>query len=136
MKHALSSPRRGFLLLEVVLALTVFGIAATGFAVAMKKTADAALMAQRQVQVTRILQSAMDEAISTPTMEERKTTIDVVELGMKIDTEIKKLEDLENQDGQPLQEMYRIAVTARWVENGRPEERSAETWRYARMYQP
>lgn len=136
MKSSIPSPRRGFMLLEVVLALTIFGIAATGFAVAMKKTADAALMAQRRMQITRVLQSAMDEAISIPMLEEGTTTVDVVESGMKIDTKIEKIEDLQNQDGQQLQDLYRIVVTARWLENGVPMDSSAETWRNSRMYQP
>jgi hypothetical protein len=32
--------------------------------------------------------------------------------------------------------MFRIRITAKWVENGRTQERSAETWRYGMMYQP
>ena len=51
-------------------------------------------------------------------------------------TAITLLNSLENQDGAQLQEMYLITVTARWHESGAWQERSAETWRYGRMYQP
>jgi hypothetical protein len=32
--------------------------------------------------------------------------------------------------------MFRITVTARWYDMGEWKERSVETWRYGRMYQP
>lgn len=132
--------RRGFLMMEVVLALGVFGMAATAFAVALARTSDAAQLAQRRLQVNRILDSALTEAMSLPVMEEGTSSVTLEEEiageTVDIDTLIEPIEDLENQDGQLLQQMYRILVTAHWFENGVPTEESAETWRYGRMYQP
>ena len=62
--------KRGFLLLEMVLALAVFGIAATGFAVALHRMADVAALAQSELRITRILDSALDETLSLPVLEE------------------------------------------------------------------
>jgi len=133
--------RQGFILLEVIFALAVFGIAATGFAVALHKMADVASLAQSELRITRILQSSLDEAVSTPTMEEGKNTGSLAERisdsPVEITTEIKLMQDgLQNQDGTQLQNMYDIIVTARWFANGQSQERSAETWRYGNMYQP
>jgi prepilin-type N-terminal cleavage/methylation domain-containing protein len=128
--------RRGFLLLEVVLALAVFGIAATGFAVAIHQMAKTAEAAQQELRITRILESALDEAMSLPTLEEGTTSVTVADSDIEMDTTIELLPELENEDGQLLQEMYRINVTAHWFQNGSPQERSTETWRYGRMYQP
>ena len=47
--------------MEVLLALLVFGIAATAFAVALHQTADLAMFAQNKVRITRILESALAE---------------------------------------------------------------------------
>lgn len=127
---------RGVLLLEVVLALAVFGIAATGFAVALHRMADAASLAQRELRITRILESALDETLSLPVLEEGVTNTVVEETGIELDTKIELLEEMENQDGELLQEMYRIEVKAVWFENGEWHDRSVETWRYGRMYQP
>lgn len=136
-------PRRrflkGFLLLEVLLALGVFGIAATGFAVALHKTADLASTAQRKLKMTRLLESALAEAMSYPVLEEGTTSVEVDEMvdqGLEIETTIELLPEMENEDGQLLQEMYRIEVVARWFENGQSFEQMAETWRYSRLYQP
>jgi len=137
MKLTIHHPRnRGVLLLEVVLALAVFGIAATGFAVALNRMGDAAELAQRELRITRILDSALDETLSLPALEEGVTNTVVEETGVELDTKIELLEEMENQDGQLLQEMYRIEVKAVWFENGEWQERAVETWRYGRMYQP
>ncbi len=128
--------RRGFLLLEMVLALGVFGIAATGFAVALKRMAQAAQLAQSELRITRILDSALDETLSLPVLEEGETNTSVGDTGIELDTTISIIEDLETEEGQPLAEMFRIEINARWFENGEWQERAVDTWRYGRMYQP
>lgn len=128
--------KRGFLLLEMVLALAVFGIAATGFAVALHRMADAAQLAQSELRITRILDSALDETLSLPVLEEGVTEFSVGETGIDLTTTIEILDEMENEDGQMLQEMYLIVIDARWFDNGEWQSRSVETWRYGRMYQP
>ena len=132
--------RQGFLMLEVVLALGIFGMAATAFAVALARTSDAAQLAQRRLQVNRILDSALTATLSLPNMEEGiQTVVLEEEVGgeqVSIDTNIEPIEDLENEDGELLQQMFRITVSAHWLENGEMQEEIAETWRYGRMYQP
>lgn len=137
--HIRHPRRRGFLLLEVLLALGVFGMAATGFAVALDRTADLAATAQRKVKITRLLESALSEAMSYPVLEEGTTTVAVEEMSeadLQIDTTVELLPEIENEDGQLLQEMYRIEVKATWYDNAQRLEQSAETWRYSRLYQP
>ncbi len=130
------SPHRGFLLLEMILALAVFGMAATGFAVALNRMAAAASLAQSELRITRILDSALDETIFLPVIEEGVTSSPVGKTGIELETEIKLLDNLENEEGQKLQEMYLIKITAKWFENRTLQERAVETWRYSRMYQP
>jgi type II secretory pathway pseudopilin PulG len=72
-------PRRGFLLLEMVLALAVFGMAATGFVVALHRMSAAASLAQSELRITRILDSALDETLSLPLLEEGQTNTTVGE---------------------------------------------------------
>ena len=129
--------RRGFLLLEMVLALAVFGIAATGFTVALQRMAQVASLAQSELRVTRFMDSALAEALSLPLMEEGEVETEIGQAGnvVKFTTVIRLMENLENEDGQPLQEMYHISVTAVWMEAGQRQERMVETWRYGRMYQ-
>ena len=128
--------KRGFLLLEMVLALAVFGIAATGFAVALNRMAKVAALAQSELRITRILDSALDETLSLPVLEEGVTDSTAGDTGMDLVTTIELLKELENEDGQLLQEMYLIKIEAKWFENSEWQNRTVETWRYGRMYQP
>ncbi len=128
--------KTGFLLLEVVLALGIFAIAATGMAVAFHRMAESASLAQTEMRITRILDSALTEQLSFPTLEEGVTQIPVEGTDIELDVVIEPIEDLENQDGQLLQEMFHIEITANWFANGAWQSRSAETWRYNLMYQP
>ena len=128
--------KSGFLLLEMVLALAVFGMAATGFTVALNRMAATASLAQSELRITRILDSALEETLSQPTIEEGSDTIEIGETGIELETNIERIEDLLNEEGQQLQDMFLIRIKAKWVENGRSQERSAETWRYGMMYQP
>jgi len=128
--------QQGFLLLEVILALAVFSAAATGFAVALHQMAKAAGLAQSELRITRILDSALEETVSLPALEEGSTSAQVGKSDIEMTTTIKLIEGLENEDGVALAEMYVITVSARWYEFGEWKERAAETWRYSRMYQP
>lgn len=124
-------------MLEVILALAVFSTAATGFIVAIRKMGMVAQLAQSEMRITRIMESSLSEAVSRPTMEEGTTSINLVEGDTEVITKIESMQDqLQNQDGQALQEMYLITVTAHWIENNEVQERTARTWRYSRMYQP
>lgn len=141
MRHTAHRSRRGFLLLEMVLALGVFSMAAVGFVVALHRMSVLASSAQREMQVTRILDSALDETLSLPVLEEGETEVEIEDpndssSSIKIVTAVELLEEMENEDGQLLQEMYHIIVRARWMENREPVEREVDTWRYGRMYKP
>lgn len=128
--------KKGFLLLEVVLALAVFAIACTGLTVAFHRMAGAANLAQSELRITRILDSALTEQLSLPMLEEGVTQVPVEDTDIQLDIVIEPIEDMENQDGELLQQMFHIKVIANWYENGAWQERSAETWRYNPMYQP
>jgi prepilin-type N-terminal cleavage/methylation domain-containing protein len=136
MKRHAHPVKRGFLLLEMVLALAVFGIAATGFAVALNRMAEVAALAQSDLRITRILDSALDETLSLPVLEEGVTDSTAGDTGIDLVTTIELLKELENEEGQLLQEMYLIQIEAKWFENGQWQNRMVETWRYGRMYQP
>jgi len=115
----------------------IFALAATGYTVALQKAADASDLAAREMQITRILQSALDEAISVVTLEEGELPPQKLEeRDIEIVTKYEKMEEMENQDGQLLQDMWRITVTAYFMQGDTEMSRSAVTWRYGRLYQP
>lgn len=114
----------------------MFAIAATGLAVSFHRMAEAASLAQTEMRITRILDSALTEQLSFPTIEEGTTQIAVEGTDIELDVVIEPIADLKNQKGETLQEMYHIEITANWFAKGAWQSRSAETWRYNLMYQP
>jgi type II secretory pathway pseudopilin PulG len=128
--------KNGFLLLEVILAIAIFAIACTALTVALHRMSDAAALAQSELRIARILDSALTEQLSFPTLEEGEFQIPIEDSDIELDVEIIPIEDLENQDGELLQQMFHIIITANWFENGQNQSRSVETWRYNPMYQP
>jgi type II secretory pathway pseudopilin PulG len=126
--------KHGFLLLEMVLAMAVFGIAVTGFVVALNKMSQVASLTQSELRMTRILDSALDETLSVPNLEEGTTNSTVGKTGIELDTTIERIEDLVNQDGQPVSDLFRIKIDAKWYANGAWQSRTVETWRNTKMY--
>lgn len=127
---------RGFLLLEMVLAISIFAMAATGFVMALQGMSKTAAHAQMELKLTRILESALNETLSLPVLQEGEMTDVAGEGSIDILVRVEPLEDLENEEGETLDEMFRIGIRARWYEQGEWQERTIETWRYSRLYQP
>lgn len=125
----------GFALLEVVLALLLFAIVGTSLSTALNSVGRIAGDARREMSLTRLIDSELRAAMSLPQLEEGVTTKVLDEKGIEIETLIEPLEELENENGQILQQMFRIQVKAVWWENNDWQEVSAETWRYERLYQ-
>jgi hypothetical protein len=122
------------MLLEVVLALGVFAIACTGLTIAFHRMAEAASLAQSEQRITRILDSALTEQLSMPNLEEGVTQVPIEGTNIELDIAIEPITDLENQDGEILNQMLHIKITAKWFENGTWQTRSAETWRNNLMH--
>ncbi len=124
------------MLLEVVMALGIFAIACTGLTIAFHRMAQTATLSQNELRITRILDSAIAEQLSFPTLEEGTTQIPIEGTDIELDVKVTPIEDLTNEEGEVLQEMYRIQITAKWFDGSEWQTRSAETWRYNLMYQP
>jgi type II secretory pathway pseudopilin PulG len=138
MKHFRKTHRRnGYLLMEVVIAMAIFSLVAVGFTKALNKAADASDLAAKSVQITRILHSAMDEALSVPMLQEEEIITELEERNLTITTRYEPMiEELQNRDEQYLQDMWRITVIGTYLEAGNKIERSVVTWRYGKLYQP
>ncbi len=134
----------GFVLLEIIIALGLFAAVAVSLVKALHMTSKTAVMIQDGMRVDRVLRSAMTEALANPYLEEGAEKVNITELtgddrsffSGEIETIIEPVE-LENEDGQLLQNMYRIAVVFYWRGgDGEWQSQSAETWRYGSLYRP
>ena len=128
---------KGFILFEVILALSLFGVVAVALTVALDRISMAAIASQEEMQIMRNLQTRITEASKVPNMDlliENPPGAFTDDRGVTYETVIEELE-LENMDGDLLPEMYRIAIIATWVRDGEKTETTAETLRYAPLYQ-
>jgi len=136
----------GYVLLEIVIAMGLFAAVSVSLVKALHMTSRTAASIQDEMRIQSVLKSAMIDALSNPNLEEGETTVDLMELtgdGAEqlpflrgdIETVVEPME-MENEEGQLLQNMFRIRVTFYWFADGDWQEQSAETWRYANLYKP
>lgn len=128
--------RRGMTLLEVVLALAVFSVAALALVGTMNQIAEAGTDSQRMLEIEQGLESLIDEYGKMPQIRELDEQIKAGADGVAYRVVIDQVKDLRNQDGRFLQNTFRIHVTARWDEGYGALEMSAETYRYAGAFLP
>jgi len=135
--------RRGFVLMEVVLALTLFGMVGVAYLMALQDVAELLREMRREAKITRILDSELRKWMSLPQIEEGEPDPSVLDERDQLEVRvvIRPLEDaveemrFTTEEGRVLQQMFHIQATASWYEDREWHERTAETWRYARLYQ-
>lgn len=131
-----SRPRRGFMLMESILALSLFAIVGVALITALNEIGRLAYDARREGRLARIMDSELRGAMMVPILEEGETEKTIDEFNLDIRTIVEPMTEIENQDGVALQQMFRVEVQASWYENNQWNEMSVESWRYARLYQP
>ena len=128
--------RDGFVLLEQILALMVFAIVGVALVTALNEVGRLASQARKEAVLSRLLDSELRAAMSMPTLEEFEETISLEEMKVDMTTIVTPMEEMENEEGRLLQQMWLVRVEATWWQDNEWQERSAETWRYGRLYVP
>lgn len=137
MKIVISNARRqGMTLLEVVLALAVFSIAALALVGTLNQIAEAASESQILLEVEQNLESLIDEYGKMPQMRELEEEIKPGSDGVAYRVKVETVKDLRNKDGRFLQDMFKITAIARWNDGGGVMELQADSMRYAGAFLP
>ncbi|MFC5050025.1 hypothetical protein ACFPK9_05315 [Rubritalea spongiae] len=116
--------RNGFMLMEALIAFSIFGIAATGIIIALHRTAELSQAVIHEQWVTQEAHNLLTEIITAPDTgngfaREETVTIDG---GTEALISIELIEDVSNQDEELLENLYRVSVTIYWDDNGNPAE--------------
>ena len=138
--------RGGYVLLEIVIAMGLFAAVSVSLVKALQVTSRTAATIQDEMRIQRVLKSAMVDALSDPNLAEGETVIDLMDitgdggdqlpfLRGQLETIVEPME-MENEDGQLLQNMFSIRVTFYWFADGEDRQQTVETWRYAPLYMP
>ena len=122
--------RRGMVLLEVMVALDIFGTAALALVIALNSTFDAAADRNRIDLALRGLDNQivlLHSARVTP----GETDLPDDGTGVLYHLSVAQ-EQITDQKNQPVPNMYRVVITAKWTAHGQADERSISTL----VYQP
>ena len=110
---------------EAILACAVFSIAAVALAHSLQVLGDLVGNTRRDEEVVRSLRTMLEEQRFLRPLREGETELESPLPGVKFRTVISRFE-ANNKDGQPITGLYRVAVVARWEENGSVRERLSE----------
>lgn len=130
---------KGFTLVEMLMTLSLFGVAAVALIRTLKTTANLAVESQIDSRMLLRVQSRLTEISKlndlTP-WKDQKVTSDKDDMGVWTDTLVEEVKDLKNADGQEVTQLYRIYVKASYHVEWKPEVESmdAEVWRYLPLY--
>lgn len=106
------NPARGFVLLEIIIALTVFAVAVTGLSVALHGALDASNRLRRQAALRRGMESTLAEARQMKKREEMQLQRTDEALAMNYQTTLEELK-WTNAAGNPVRGLYQLRVLAR-----------------------
>lgn len=113
-----------YLLLDVVLAVTVFAIAVTGILVAVNGITETSKIYARDMQVQYGMDAVLVEARHRP-VEEMGFERNDSHLGVMYRTEVEPLNQV-NSEGEALEGLYRLKVSAVFEFGGEDETDTAE----------
>ena len=128
-----------FTLLETLLAMFVFSLAAVALVEAVHQMGSTTLLRRQQAMLEDRMRSLLVErshllwrqAIPTSAVSEKVLEED----GVTYTLQIAPL-DLKNQDGLPLPDMLSVTIVATWKEGSTTQEASASTWVYHPLFRP
>lgn len=129
----------GFTLLEMLLALTLFGMAAVPLIKLLARSSQMAVESQMDARMQLRLQSRLTEISKLTNLAEwdgQSQTSERDELGVWTETQVEQMKEIKNEDGQEVTQLYRIYVKAFYHVDWKPEPVmvDGEIWRYQPLY--
>jgi prepilin-type N-terminal cleavage/methylation domain-containing protein len=119
----------GFVLLELIIALTVFAVVVTGLATVLHSSLDSANMLRRQASIRRGLEAILVEAKTKPKREEMVVSYKDEALGIEFRSELQELKWV-NRRRKPIKGLYILRALATDVQTAKPINNSAEVYVY------
>jgi prepilin-type N-terminal cleavage/methylation domain-containing protein len=121
--------RGGFVLLEMIIALTVFAVVVTGLATVLHSSLDSANLLRRQASVRRGLEAILVEAKTKAKREEMVMSYRDDALGMEFRSELQELKWV-NRRRQPVKGLYILRALATDLHTAKAVNNSAEVYVY------
>ena len=123
------SQRGAYVLLEMIIALTVFAVVVSGLASSLHSSLDAANLLRRQAAIRRGLESILVEAKAKPKREEMAMSYRDDALGLEFRSELEELKWI-NRRGRPVKSLYILRALATDLRASKPLNDTAEVYVY------
>ena len=124
------------------MALTVFAVVGVSYMSALNEIAEILREMREDAKMGRILQSELMKYATLPEIEEMEESYPLEEKSeLEIRVIIQPLEEvveeqrITTEKGRVMQQMFHVQVIGTWYEDLEEHERTAQTWRYERLYQ-
>ncbi len=121
--------RGGYVLLEIIIALTVFAVSVAGLAAVLHASLDSSNLLRRQASVRRGLESILVEAKAKPKREEMPMSYRDDGLGVEYRTDLEELKWV-NRRGLPVKGLYILRAMATDLRASKPLNDTAEVYVY------
>lgn len=119
----------GYVLLELIIALTVFAVSVAGLASVLHSSLDSSNLLRRQAAIRRGLEAILVEAKAKPKREEMPIQYKDDDLGVEYRTELEELKWV-NRRGLPVKGLYVLRAVAKDSRVSQPLNDSAEVYVY------
>lgn len=119
----------GYVLLEIIIALTVFAVSVAGLASVLHSSLDSSNLLRRQAAIRRGLEAILVEAKAKPKREEMPMNYTDDGLGVEYRTELEELKWV-NRRGLPVKGLYVLRAVAKDSRVSKPLNDSAEVYVY------
>ncbi|MGV3662953.1 MAG: prepilin-type N-terminal cleavage/methylation domain-containing protein [Prosthecobacter sp.] len=129
--HGRQRREPAFTLLETLLALTIFSMAVVALVEAVNQLGLTTIHQRRESEVQERMRSLLTERTRLPLPQEEETKVKEGDITYTVQHQ--KLE-LQNKDGQPVEGLYEVRVTAQWMEGREPQQASVDTWLYPQLF--
>ena len=123
------SQRGAYVLLEMIIALTVFAVVVSGLASALHSSLDAANRLRRQASIRHGLESILVEAKAKPKREEMAMSYRDDALGLAFRSELEEMKWI-NRRGRPVKSLYTLRALATDLRTAKPFNDTATVYVY------
>lgn len=120
--------RGGYLLLELILALTIFSLAVVGLARSLNMAIQTSAILNRENDIRLGLRSFLEEVRRKP-LGDMATTYTDERLGITFQSEVDEL-TLKDRNGTVLKDLYKLRAFATYEVGAEQREESVEMWIY------
>lgn len=127
--------RSGFMLMEAILAFTIFGIAVTGIILALHSTASLSQQVIKAQWIKQEAQNLLSEVITSPLTGNDFERDDLISIDEFTQARILvEPHEAVDQDDAQLSDLYSVSVTIYWDNDGTRDEQTFSTIHYSKMF--